>query len=171
MAVEKKVTERIIIYNARLVFRNFTGRKDDYNTTGERSFGILLDPEMAEDLAAKGWYIRTLRARPDHPEDADQPWLKVKVRFDQYPPKADAITSRGRTKLDSETIGQLDWARLKNVDVKISPYNYPAFLNRPAGVAAYLDAIYATIQEDELEMKYADLAYIGGGEEEEMPFG
>lgn len=165
--VEKKVKDRVTIYGAHLIFKNFTGRKDDYNTTGERSFGILLDPDMATKMAEQGWYIRTLKARPDQQDDIDQPWIKVKVRFDNYPPRAEAITSRGRTRLNEETIGQLDWAWLENVDVKISPYNYPAFLNRPAGVTAYLDAIYATIREDDLERKYADLKYL---DEEDMPF-
>lgn len=158
---EKRVTAKIQIEGAKLILKNFGGSVSENNRNGERFFGVLLDDELASQLAADGWPVKVLRPRPDDPEQREQPWLKVKVRFDKYPPVAVMIKYNRRMSLDEVTIGQLDWSYLENVDLKISPYNYPAFNGRPAGVTAYLDAIYATIREDPLEMKYADIPEVG----------
>lgn len=166
MAEQGKVTKTIKIENARIAFKNFSGRETDFNEEGNRNFGLMLDdPEMVEDLIADGWPVKFLKPRPDS-EDPEfrQPWLPVKVKFGKFPPIANLITVdrnevRHRTKLDENTIGMLDGARAENIDLIIRPYNYPAVKGRPAGVSAYLKAIYYTLPSDDLESKYADAQY------------
>lgn len=154
MSEERKVMSNVSISGAQLIFKNFQGKKTDYNEEGNRNFGILLDDELAEKLEKDGWKVKYLRPREDDPEQYKQPWLSVKVRFSPYPPIAMLINSRGKKKLTEETIDQLDWSRIKNCDLVIRPYNYPATNLIPAGVAAYLKAIYVTISEDEFAEKY-----------------
>lgn len=65
------------------------------------------------------------------------------------------ITSRGRTPLGEDEVSILDWADLANVDLIVNPYHWD--VNGRQGVSAYLQTIFATIEEDELELKYADV--------------
>lgn len=156
-ARETKVTNNIKIEGARLIYKNFQGKPNQFNSDGNRNFGVLIDPELADELMADGWKIKHLKPREDDPEGFEQPWMPVKVKFGKYPPIVVLITSRGKTKLNEETIGQLDWTSMKNVDLIIRPYNYPAMSGRPAGVSAYVKSIYVTANEDDLEMKYANI--------------
>jgi hypothetical protein len=69
------------------------------------------------------------------------------------------ITSRGKTALDDETVGNLDWAEIENVDLIIRPYNWVLHEGTKAenrGVKAYVSSMYVTIVEDEFEAKYHD---------------
>lgn len=154
---EKRVKNGFSIEGAQLIFKNFAGKKTDFNEEGNRNFGLLLDDDLAEQLSKDGWPVKYLRPREDDPEQYEQPWIKVRVRFNTYPPKIVLINSRGRKRLDEETVEQLDWTRIKMCDVIVNPYNYQAMPGRPAGVSAYLKAIYVTVTEDDFEEKYADL--------------
>lgn len=153
----KKVTNNIFIEDAKLIFKNFQGKGTEFNAEGNRNFGVLLDDELAENLVADGWNVKHLKAREDDPDHYEQPWLAVKVKFGQIPPICQLINSRGKIKLNEDTIEQLDWSVIKTCDVIIRPYNYPAMAGRPAGVSAYLKAIYVTLDEDRFARKYADL--------------
>lgn len=84
----------------------------------------------------------------------------------KIPPIIILITSDGKIKLDEETVGQLDWTRIKNADMIIRPYNYPARSGRPAGVSAYLKCLYVTVAEDDLATKYADIPFIDSSTDE-----
>lgn len=166
MSEQKKITSNIRISDARLIFKNFQGKKTEYNDEGNRNFGVLLDDDLAEQLKEDGWRVKYRPPREDDPDQYEQPWLSIKVRFNPYPPIAVLINSRGKKKLTEETIDQLDWSRIVNCDLIIRPYNYPAIKGRPAGVSAYLKAIYVTISEDEFEEKYAGIPYLDGEDED-----
>lgn len=159
---DRKVTSNLKIEGAGLMFRNFQGKGTEFNEEGNRNFGVRLTDEMAEVLKKDGWNVKYLKPREDDPDHYEQPWLSVKVKFENFPPTTVLINSRGRVNLDEESIEQLDWCRIKNCDLIISPYNYSGFRGRPGGVAAYLKAIYVTIEEDELEQKYASVPTLDG---------
>lgn len=153
----KKFVENLNFENCRIVCRNFAGVQTDFNKAGDRNFGVLIDDEMVPRLQEEGWKIKFFKARPDDPTQHQQAWLKVNVKFGKVPPIANLISSRGRTRLDANTIGQLDFCRIKNVDLVVRPYCYPASNIAPAGISAYLKAIYVTIDEDNFAAKYADI--------------
>lgn len=156
--MENKVISNITIEDAKIIFKNFQGKEGPYNRAGERNFGVLIDDDDAKVLANDGWNIKFLSPREEDPDQHPQAWLPVKVKFGKIPPTAVLITSRGKVKLTEETIGQLDWSYFKTVDLVIRPYNYPAFGGRETGgISAYLKAIYVTIQEDDLSLKYGDV--------------
>ena len=74
----------IKIEGAKLIFKNFQGKGNDYNKEGDRNFGVLLPDDIAEVAAADGWRVKH---RPPREEDGyEQPWLSVKVKYGQYPP-------------------------------------------------------------------------------------
>ena len=54
---EKKVSN-IMIEGARLLFRNFAGKKTTVNPAGKRNFCVYVDIDSAERLKEDGWNIR-----------------------------------------------------------------------------------------------------------------
>ena len=146
--------DNIIIENARLMFRNFSGKEKKYNVAGNRNFCVVLAPDDADHLLKQGWNIRYLA--PRDPEDSPLPYMQVTVEYSKgRPPKIVQITSQGKTVLDEQSVGNLDWAEFDNVDLTISPYHYE--IGGRAGIKAYLQNMYATLVEDELEAKYYDV--------------
>lgn len=170
MSEERRVNQNITIEGARLIFRNFSGKVTDYNRNGQQNFSVILDDELAATLENDGWPVKYRKPREDDPEQYRTPFLPVKVQFGMYPPTVVLITKRGKKRLDKDTIGQLDWARIENADVQIRPYNYPAINGKPAGVSAYLKSLYVTIVEDALESKYADIPDLDVPGQTDLPF-
>ncbi len=148
-----KVSSVVNIENAKIVLRNFSGEEGPYNKAGVRSFGILLDEEMAETLQAEGWNVKRFKVKEEG--DVPQAFLKVMVRYDKIPPKIYIVTNRKKTLLTKDTVGALDYADIKYVDAVITPYNWT--VRGESGVSAYVKNMYVTIEEDEFSEKYADL--------------
>ena len=150
------VKNNIIVEDAVLRFRNFSGKEGKFNPEGRRNFCVLLDHETGTTLKEEGWNIRWLD--PKDPDDDPQAYLQVAVAFNEDPnknPKMVLISSRGKTMLNEDTIGMLDWAEFERVDITIRPYNWTASGN--SGVKAYVKALYATIKEDDLDLRYSNL--------------
>ena len=147
------MANNIIIENAQIAFRNFSGKEGQYNPAGKRNFCVIIDSELGEKLKEDGWNVRWLEPRNDG--DERKAYMQVTVSFANIPPKVVVITSRGKTALDEETIGMLDWAEVETVDLIINPYNWN--VNGRQGVKAYVKSLYVTLVEDELERKYHDI--------------
>jgi len=148
----------VVMEGVRLVFRNFTGKEGEYNREGDRNFGVILpDNATAEAMLADGWNVKYLKPREDDEEETEPtPWLPVKVGYGKgRPPKIFMVTERGKTALDEDTVATLDWADITNVDMIVRPYHYE--VSGRSGISAYLQSMYATIEEDELERKYAEM--------------
>jgi hypothetical protein len=154
--------ENVTLQDVRLIYRNFAGKAiPPYNPEGARNFCVVLDDlKLAEAMGKDGWNVKFPVPRDD--EDDRAPHLKVIVKYRNIkgeltrPPRVVLITSRGKTELDEDTIASLDYANIKNVDLIVRPYEYKTASGQE-GISAYLQSIYVTIEEDELELKYAAL--------------
>lgn len=148
--------DEIRIDGADLMFRNFAGREREFNSEGERNFCIMLDkrPDIVEIMQERGWNLKTLK--PKEEGDEPRPYIQVKVEYKKgRPPRCIMVSSRGRTDLGADEVELFDMCEIDNADVLLSGYHWN--VNDNSGVKAYLKAIYLTIHEDELDMKYADL--------------
>lgn len=146
----------ISIENAHLIFLNFEGKKDAFNTTGERGFAIALDPKgtLIKELEDDGWHVKYPKERDDidDEEDTRTPYLPVKVRADNYPPKVILIADDNKNILQPEEYKMIDTADIENVDLVITPYSWE--FNGKTGISAYLKSIYVTLQTDMFTKKY-----------------
>ena len=140
-----------MVEDARILFRNFAGQKTQYNAEGARNFSVVLTDEMAEKMLADGWNVKFLAPREE--DEAPTPYIQVKVNFSIKPPRVVMITSTARTHLGPESISVLDWADIKTCDLIARAYNWE--VNGKTGISAYLQSMFITIEEDELERKYA----------------
>lgn len=154
MPKPKEQANNIVMEDVRIVFRNFAGREGQFNREGDRNFSVLLDDDkLVKDLEADGWNVKYLKAREEG--DTEQPYLQVSVNFDGRPPRVTMITSRGRTNLGEREVEMLDWADIRTCDLIVRPYHWN--VNGRSGIKAYLQSIFVTIEEDELELKYSDI--------------
>lgn len=156
-----RVNDNITIENARILFRNFSGRESKYNRAGQRNFCVYIDdPADAQKLIDDGWNIRVRE-----PRDGDEElryYLQVAVSFENIPPTIYMLTKRKKVKLNEETVDALDFAEILNVDLTIRPYNWiiqEGTKNEKSGVKAYLRTMYVIIDEDEFAEKYAGDEY------------
>lgn len=161
---ERRVQSNITIENARIVFRNFSGKETEYNRKGSRNFAVLVDDEMAKVLADDGWNVKLLKPR-DPEDDQPQPYLPVEVSFENYPPMIALVTDSGLKYVQEDTVHILDWVEIEKVDLEVRPYNWQ--VNDKFGVKAYLKSMYITIIESDLAKKYSNVPLAGTESDEE----
>jgi hypothetical protein len=150
----QRVAATVNIENARLAFRNFSGKEGKFNPAGRRNFCVILDNKTGEDLARQGWNIKYLKPR----EEGDEPQAYISVTVNYKggrPPKIIVMTTRNKTFLEESSVHVLDWADISNVDLILNPSTWT--VNGKTGIKAYLKSLYVTLNEDEFEYKYVDV--------------
>jgi hypothetical protein len=138
------------VEDAQIIFRNFSGKASQYNAEGNRNFAVILDDDTAEAMAADGWNVKYLKPRDE--DDTPTPYIQVAVKFDVRPPRVVMLTSTSRTSLDNDSVEMLDWADIRTADLIARGYEWE--VNGKTGIKAYLQSLFITIEEDELERKY-----------------
>lgn len=155
--------DQIRLENVRLCCRNFAGTK--FGKSATRSFGVLIDEELAHRLEEDGWTaVKWFDGNPDDPQDKPRPWLSIKFKYGidtrtgrKTGPNIVLIRSCGKKRLTEETVDQLDWSLIKKAQVIAHPFAYPAKNGNPAGISCWLDALYVEVEEDDFELMYADV--------------
>ena len=138
--------------NCEIIFRNFEGRQAKFNAAGKRNFCLILTDEEAESMSRDGWNVKS--TTPKREDDPIRHYIKVNVNMDsRIPPKIYLIAGRRKTLLTADTVKELDYAEIKNVDAVIYPYHWETDDGKE-GLSAYLSKLYVEIIQDRFEEKY-----------------
>lgn len=160
-----EVGDVFTIQDCRILWPNFSGAADKYNSEGDRNFNLHLTKAQADELAAAGWNVKCKFPRPEEntEEQEERCVLKITVKFrdrqgelKKNPPQITMIgnRSRNRTMLGEDLVGLLDGSEIVEADISFVPYFWDTATGM--GVSAYLRKLYVVIQEDELDQKWAD---------------
>ena len=153
----------MIITNAQILsmpFRNFEGRKSEYNPMGEKEFGVVIeDPELAQQMAEDNWNVKTLTNRDGRDylygiktDGEDLHWVKIKVKYRKnngdatIPPVIKIRTANNEINYNEEDLKELDTADLMDVDLKINFSKKT--INGKQITTGYLNLMRATMIDD-----------------------
>lgn len=149
----------LMIDDARICFRNFSGEPSKFNREGERDFSVVIPSEEIKDmlLANKSrdgasWNVKIKAPR----EEGEAPfmYLKVKVRFNDYGPKVYLVAGDRQHRLDEEDVGILDKIEIDSVDLDIRPHDN--FTQGNYFRTAYLQSIRVHQRLDRFEADMGD---------------
>lgn len=143
----------IMIDDARIIFRNFSGRPGPYNREGERNFAVVIPTqEIADALMEEGYNVK-IKA-PRDPDDTPLMHLPVKVGFNQYGPTCYLVSGKKRVPLDEESVGILDKIDILSVNMDIRPYDWNR--NGDSGRSCWLQSIEVHQRLDRFAERYAE---------------
>jgi len=160
--------ERLRLEDVKIIFKNFRGEKGPYNEAGVRTFSIVIeDLELAKDLANEGWALKPLT---NEEGEIDAFHLPVKINYDsRQPPRIYkvSLTRQGQLPLDEKTIDMLDYLPIDYADVIVNPYAWE--VQGETGIKAYCQTMYVVIEENELDIKWANMSAMSEPPSREYP--
>jgi hypothetical protein len=119
----------IEIDDARIIWKNFTGRGDRFNREGDRNFHLVIptqeDCELLQNDKNKygdGWNVKIKPPR----EEGDAPFMHmlVKVKYkDGRGPNVYLVSGNKQVPLNEDTISCLDDIDIVSVNMDIRPYD------------------------------------------------
>lgn len=132
--------------------RNFAGRAGKFTPEGTRSFVVKLPEDLANRLADDGWNVTYLK--PLEEGDPPTPALRIAVNYKYWqPPEIYKVVGTTKTLLSEDTVSILDSAEIVSCDLRVRPRVWGD--ENKGGVKAYLEKMYVTVEEDDLDAKYA----------------
>lgn len=158
--------ERLTLEGVRIIHVNFRGEERQYNPPGSRVFSVLIeDLDTANELLTAGWNLKPLY-NPDESDEVSAFFLPVKINYESnFPPRIYKVTrSTGQSLLlNEDTIDMLDYLSIEYVDVILNPYRWT--VREDSGVKAYVQTMYVVIDENALDLKWANIAPFEADEE------
>lgn len=153
----------ILIDDAHIMFRNFSGAPDKFNALGgKRYFHAVIPPQLVATLEEQGYNIKYLKPR----EEGDLPTAHLKISINtegRQPPKVYVVNSKGRRQLTPEMFPMLDWADFGRIDLIWNRYTRQWPDGRTT-TTAYLQTFFGFVREDELEQRYSEIPDLDMGE-------
>lgn len=137
-----------------IIYRNFSGRPTPYKAEGGvRDFCVRIeDPERAQDLIDKGWYIKEYRDRETG--EVLFWYLRVTVSYRFTPPEVYQLVpgTQEMMFLGEDLIGNLDHADIDYADLTVSASRWE--MNGRTGIKAYLQSMYVMPRPSRFSKKY-----------------
>lgn len=155
---------KLVIENARIIYRNFSGTATQFNREGDRNFCVFIDdPEFANQLNEIGWNVKI--RRPRDPDDDVAHYIKVNVSYRFREPKIFRHIGKAIIETHEDTVSELDKDDILFCDIVINPHQWER-PNGDSGISAYLDTLHAVIQPDYFSEKYGPALDCEEGPEE-----
>lgn len=155
------------IADARLIFKNFSGKPDIFSGSETPTFGVLIPAEAVVFDERIGKYftrecdiipefasgIIAHKLKPRHEDDDPAYWLKIKINMDRdNPPKIYVDRAGEKSRLTKETIKVLDYADIDKASMQLSVYNWS--MAGSSGRSLYLKNLICFINENDFMSKY-----------------
>lgn len=135
-------------------YKNFSGRKNEFNRLGWRTFCIIIDDiAFADQLKADGWNVKIRQPR----DEGDMPvyYLQLRLSYNTDEsnvngnnfanPTVKRISGGNMVELTAETCGQLDDDEIEYIDVRIRPSFWD--VRGSSGYTGYVKELYACVAE------------------------
>lgn len=151
--------QKVNIDDTRFIFTtNFSGdpSRDRFGSDARRVNVVIPSQELVDHLIALGVKVKQTKPNPEYTYDEPYvPTSYVPITINmksQWPPHVYWITTTGKRLLcDIDTIGQLDYIRVKNVCVQA---NLVEKRNSPGEYSLYADVMY--VEQDADPDPYAE---------------
>ena len=151
--------QKVNIDDTRFIFTtNFSGdlSRDRFGSSPRRVNVVIPTQELADQLSAMGVNVKQTHPNPER--TYDEPYVPtlyvpVNVNMDsKWPPRVYWVTTAGKRLLcNADTVGQLDFIRVKNVCVQA---NLAEKRNFPGEYSLYADVMY--VEQDADADPYAE---------------
>src|SRR3954469_8246662 len=148
-----RLRETATFRDARLIYKNFSGKAGKFNMEGVRNFSIMMGEKEGLALKRDRWNVKPMKRQE---EDEEQFFhLKVSVNFDNRPPRIWLVTGLGqyRTMLDEDAVRAIDVLEAVKVDLEIVAYDW-TLASGESGRKAYLSTLFFHPYESALELEY-----------------
>lgn len=144
---------KLIIENARILYRNFSGAASQFNREGDRNFCVFIDNlDAVNALKDAGWNVKIRKPRDEQDDVAH--YIKVNVSYRFRDPAVFLHLGSTVNELTEETIGLLDNADIETCDLIINPSKWSR-QDGSSGISGYLETAHVVAREDYFASKYA----------------
>lgn len=146
---------RLLVDDAKIIYRNFAGRGNDYNREGDRNFSLVIPPEFVEGLLADGWNVKEKVSQSTGEKFYVMP-VTVKY-FDDRGDGCDAVMKKSngdKEILYPDNIGKLDRADIVRCDMDIRPRYWT--YGTKSGKSAQVDVISVEIRTNRFAEDFYD---------------
>lgn len=140
-------------------YRNFDSAPKSWTPRGQKGpcqFAMALTEARVMELEEMGVEINYTKPWPDAPDDWEPtPFVTVHLRYDNYPPEVWKVTKSRRVELTEETVGLLNYAEIVTADLRFRVSHFQGA--RGEGYKLYAQKLYVTVDEDQMDVKYAHI--------------
>jgi hypothetical protein len=137
------MNKTVKVENARIIFRNFSGKERKNNEEGERTFCVVLDDSTAKELSKSKWDVKWFNDVKQ--DDVSIPYLQVTINPNAFFPSVIIVEKDCRRIFNEDTVPMLDKIKIKSANVTMNGYSWVVGNHR--GVKVYLEELIATIEE------------------------
>lgn len=146
---------KLIIENARILYRNFAGAPTQYNREGDRNFCVFIDDEIiANDLKDIGWNVKIRKPRDEQDDIAH--YIKVNVSYRFRAPNIMLHIGNKVNELYEDTVDLLDNADILTCDLVVNPSHWER-QDGSKGISAYLETMHVVARGDYFAEKYSQI--------------
>lgn len=153
-------------------FRNFRGIARGRIPEGTRNFCVYIPDELVQDLLADDWTLieDTYNAKEGEPPKY---YIRVRVRYDKYPPKIRLQSNNNMVDLTEESVGRLDNDDIEYVEMDINgslKRDNSGQYKQGNGRTAYLSKMFVKVRPDWFDEKFGMPTSESVVPDDDMPF-